>query len=66
MESATIVVLVMTFAWFAFAVYAEINSRRNTAKLKAASSAKTEPDQQSSARPLEAGRRKESTRAKAS
>ena len=65
MESATIVVLLMTFAWFAFAVHAEINSRRNTAKLKAASSAKTEPDQ-SSDRPLEAGSRKESTRAKAS
>lgn len=65
MDPGTIVVLVMTLAWFAFVVYAEMNSRRNATKLKALSSAKAEPDQ-SPERPLETKGGQESKTAQSS
>jgi len=65
MDSGTIVVLVLTLAATVFLVFAERNSRRNEAKLKAASGAKTEPDQFSE-KPLEAEGRQGSKKAKSS
>jgi len=43
MDSGTIVVLVLTLAATVFLVFAERNSRRNEAKLKAASVQKLSP-----------------------
>jgi len=65
MDSGMILVLVMILAAIVFLVYAERNSRQNEAKIKAASSAKPEPDQ-SSERPLEAKSRQESKKAQSS
>jgi hypothetical protein len=61
MSLETIMVLVLVLAAAVFLALCERNSRRNEAKLKAASSAKAEPDQ-SPERPLEAKSRQESTR----
>ena len=52
MDFGTVIVLVLMLGAAVFLVFAERNSRRNEAKLKAESSAKPEPNQ-SSERPLD-------------
>lgn len=63
MDSGTVIVLVLILAAAVFVVFAERNSRRNEAKLKAGSVAKAEPDQPS-VESLDANRRQESRKAK--
>jgi hypothetical protein len=65
MNLETLMVLVLVLAAAVLLALGERHSRRNEAKLKAASSAKAEPDQ-SSERPLEAKSREESKKAKSS
>jgi hypothetical protein len=65
MDSGDVLVLVLILAAAVFLVFAERNSRRNVANLKAGSVAKAETDQQSQ-QSLDANRRQESTKAKSS
>ena len=61
MDSGTVLVLVLILAAAVFLVFAERNSRRNEAKLKAGSVAKTD---QPSVGSLDANRWQESRKAK--
>jgi hypothetical protein len=63
MDSGTVIVLVLILAAAVFLVFAERNSRRNEAKLKAGSVPKTETGQPSE-KSLDADRRQESRKAK--